>query len=488
MWHIAEVFGKAWIETTKKPDLAINAFKKTGLVPIDRNVFKDSDFVDLNVMASVPFTINSNATAETERCSQIIQQIQNAVPNISAADASPSPMGVNSPSESNSVQEAISGLKTSLDNLTNRIDRLLIFQEPNYVTPNTSPSGLDRSDIDVDVNNLASLLDVRVDDGALGSPSTSHATVDNSNAPVSSKNLTSRPKNKAFLVTDENYRQKLVEFEKAKALKASKPPRKRKNSEPLGDSTNKRIRQRKKTLPAVNQIQDSRPQIISCINMLPLQQNAPYLRVPAPNVPVPLNTHDDNGVPYANIVVEVPPSSAIAASPSDTVVLDWHDDGNTHASAVVEPQNVFSEIFQAPKPVQKNKRGRKAENCPPAHFCRELMIIAEEKEQEKKLREEEIQLNKGKREKSKVKREKETLINRSFKEKKVTLQKEKKNLLDGIKSLKSIMETSDGKANIKQHKLKLHDLKTQCDDVERRIRLLEMEALQSQIRVKQEDI
>ncbi|KAJ8675904.1 hypothetical protein QAD02_011690 [Eretmocerus hayati] len=161
-------------------------------------------------------------------------------------------------------------------------------------------------------------------------------------------------------------------------------------------------------------------------------------------------------------------------------------DENSCTPPVVE-EKAFEEIFKVPEEVTK-KKSRKAENCPPAHFCEELVEIAEAEEKEKKLREKQVQLNKEKREKNRLMKERETSTNKSFKERKTSLQEKKKELSDQMKAIKIEMKTPEGKVKVKDLELNLHDLKMKSGDIRRKMNLSEMERLQIQIKVKQEKI
>lgn len=52
-YDIAEIFGRAYIKS-QRADLAINGFRTTGIYPIDRTVFQDHDFIDIESSSEIP--------------------------------------------------------------------------------------------------------------------------------------------------------------------------------------------------------------------------------------------------------------------------------------------------------------------------------------------------------------------------------------------------------------------------------------------------
>lgn len=70
-YDIAEIFGRAYIKS-QRADIAINGFRATGIYPIDRNVFQDHDFINIessseipaiSVLAQQPNTLHTQSTS-----------------------------------------------------------------------------------------------------------------------------------------------------------------------------------------------------------------------------------------------------------------------------------------------------------------------------------------------------------------------------------------------------------------------------------------
>lgn len=63
-YDIAEIFGCAYIKS-QRADLAINGFRATGIYPIDRSVFQDHDFINIESSSEIPAISVQTQQADT---------------------------------------------------------------------------------------------------------------------------------------------------------------------------------------------------------------------------------------------------------------------------------------------------------------------------------------------------------------------------------------------------------------------------------------
>lgn len=173
---------------------------------------------------------------------------------------------------------------------------------------------------------------------------------------------------------------------------------------------------------------------------------------------------------------------------------------NTNENSVIDPRSInasstktsndsstgnlnnFDSVFKKPD-YKVKKRKQEKKSMPKVFVVDDLLKVYEEKENERILKEKKAELEKHEKIKKKVLKEKEENIIKSMKEKKSSLLKNKKEILLGIKNLKRALKTAENK-ELFQRDIENFDKKLK--EVEKSILMLDMQALQEKLLIKEE--
>ena len=164
---------------------------------------------------------------------------------------------------------------------------------------------------------------------------------------------------------------------------------------------------------------------------------------------------------------------------------------STQSKKTVKNFDTFKTVFPIPNFNGKNKKTKsKSGEHPsvPVSTRDDMLKVLEKKENEKKLKEQQIWQNKKEKEKIRMLKEKEHSIIKDLQERKKKLVQEKKEINLEIKNLKKILKSKDEKENKSEIIDKQKNLCARLEEIDRLLVNQEMEILQQKIKIKQEKL
>ena len=173
------------------------------------------------------------------------------------------------------------------------------------------------------------------------------------------------------------------------------------------------------------------------------------------------------------------------------LIKNWFFISDENDALEISPLLKGAFVYPNKEKIKKKKKNVKVRSTTPGYVVDDIKLNELQKQEDiKKMKTEQVLLNKQNREKAKEISMKEQNIIKSFQntnnKKKLTDQKKSINL--EIKNIKQLMKSESAKENKIQLEERLKKFSTELEEVEKALLLHEMEALQTKMKIKQEKI
>ena len=170
------------------------------------------------------------------------------------------------------------------------------------------------------------------------------------------------------------------------------------------------------------------------------------------------------------------------------LIKNWFFISDENDALEISPLLKGAFVYPNKEKIKKKKKNVKVRSTTPGYVVDDIVNELQKQEDIKKMKTEQVLLNKQNREKAKEIRMKEQNIIKSFQNTKKKLTDQKKSINLEIKNIKQLMKSESAKENKIQLEERLKKFSTELEEVEKALLLHEMEALQTKMKIKQEKI